>query len=511
MSRIRIVPTLLCLLIGQMISSPARADDFVLPDSMQGVAVRKLSLQEALHIAIENNLGIQLQAQDLIVSEANIEESEAAFEPTLEGRVSYRDSISPPQSSLEGMSGDVFTSVSQAWSVSLAKRIQWGTRFSLDAASNRLRSSAGSAVAPLNYGANVGLSITQPLWRGFSLDKDVPRQGILRATFADQATRAAYRLQMHQEVRRTEEAYWNLVEAMQSFDVQRSSLTLAQEQFALTERQIAAGILAPADSIGSESAVAQRELALLSSETRMEQTMDILRQTLNLPLKGWQAVLVPSDMPKLEERQLSEEDAMALALTLRDEMTQLEIDAKLAELNQRLADNEGKPAVDLGLNYGLVGQGDEYRDSLNQVGGLGARDWSVSVNFRWEPLGGAAKARSTRARANAQSTALRREQFVLAMRTEIRSALRALESAKRGVAASERFLSLAERSLEAEQRRFLSGKSRNFEVSQREDALAQARTEALRAVIDFERASSALDLATGQLLQRKKIELEVAP
>lgn len=509
MIRFRIAFAVVCL-FGVFVPAATHAqEEFQLPDSMKEMTVRKLSLQEALQVAIANNLGVQLQKQELAIAGANIEESRAAFEPIVEAQINYRDSISPPRTTLEGMAGDIFSTVSQLWAVSVSKRIEWGTRFSINAASSRFRSTAGSAVTPLLYDANLGVSAVQPLLRGFSFDKVIPRQGILRAKFADKATRAGFRLQMVQEVRRTEEAYWNLVEAMQSFDVQRSSLLLAQQQFALTERQIAAGILAPADLIGSESAVAQRELALLSSETRLEQAMDILRQTLNLPPHEWQAFLLPQDMPQVEERELSEEQALELALQLRQEMVQLEIQSKLATLDQRVADNEAKPVLDIGLNYGLVGQGDEYASSLNQLGGLGARDWSVSLNFIWAPLGVAAEARSERAKASAQSAALLREQFLLAMRTEIRNALRALESARRGVVASQRFLELAERSLEAEQRRFLSGKSRNFEVSQREDALAQARTEALRAVIDFERASSALDLATGQLLQRKNIELEI--
>lgn len=508
MIRLRIVFAVVCLLLVSF-SDSAQAQEFQLPESMKEMQVRKLSLQEALKIAIANNLGVRLQAQEIAISEANIAESRAAFEPLVEARASYRDSISPPQTTLEGMAGDIFSTVSQLWSVSVSKRIEWGTRFSIDAASSRFRSTAGSAVTPLLYGANLGVSAVQPLLRGFSFDKVIPRQAILQAQFADKATRAGVRLQMIQEVFRTEEAYWNLVEAMQSFDVQRSSLLLAQQQFALTERQIAAGILAPADLIGSESAVAQRELALLSSETRLQQAMDAVRQTLNLPRPEWQTFLLPQDMPQVEERPITEDDALALALQRREEIVQLQMEGKLADLNLRVAENEAKPILDLGLNYGLVGQGDEYASSLNQLGGLGARDWSVSLNFIWSPLGVAAKARAERAKADAQSTALRREQFMLAMRTEIRSALRALESARLGVVASKRFEELAERSLEAEQRRFLSGKSRNFEVSQREDALAQARTEALRAIIDFQRASSALDVATGQLLERKNIKLEI--
>jgi outer membrane protein TolC len=104
---------------------------------------------------------------------------------------------------------------------------------------------------------------------------------------------------------------------------------------------------------------------------------------------------------------------------------------------------------------------------------------------------------------------LRHQQFLNSLRNEVRTSLRALEATRRRVAASEKFRLLAERSLEAERNRFLDGKSRNLDVSLREQNLAGARTAVISARIEFVKASSDLDLATGRLLERKNIQLGV--
>lgn len=474
-----------------------------------GRDVRGLTLKEALRLAVDNNLGIKLQEEGLSLSAAGVLGARASFEPVVRSRLGYSDSLAPPSSSLQGAAGDTVSTLGQDWSLTLAQRIRFGTRLSLDADGSRNRSTSGGAVQPLLYNANLSLAVQQPLLRGFSFDQSIVTQDILRAEFVDKRSMAEARLAIAQEIKRTEDRYWDLVQALQTYGVQVSSLQLAEQQLAITQKQIAAGILAPSDQIGAESAVAQRELGLLNSENRVQDAMDALRSVMNLPRDEWSDFLLPRDLPELEKRTIAEEDALKRALQFREELRQLDLDAELAALNQKAAKNSTRPELDLDVRYGLAGQSDRYARSLDQLRGLGARDWAVSLSLTWSPLGSAAEAEVRQARALANRTELLRERFLLELRMEIRAALRAMENAQRGVAASKRFRDLAQRSLDAERKRFLTGKSRGLEVSQREDALAHAQTEELSRKIGLQRAASALDLAMGQLLDSKGIQLSL--
>jgi outer membrane protein TolC len=484
-------------------------DDLVLPESVDQSNIRQISLQQALAIAIENNLGIQIQDQQVAIGKANLRASKGSYEPRVTANYDYSDNISPPASSLDGAPGSTFQSLNQRWSVALQQRISMGTNFALNFFSARNKSSLGSAVEPLFYGSNLSFSVDQPLLRGFSIDGEVPRASILRAEFANQKLLEDKRGLIAGEVRRTEDAYWNLVQATRSYGVQHASLENAREQLDLTQRQIKAGILAPSDLIGSESSVAQRELELVQADNSLAAAMDVLRHALNLPEEEWTQSLLATDLPEITPRQVSLEEAMRDALANRHEIQANKIDNDLAELNQRVADNNRLPDLSVGFRYGLAGQSNVYSGSLEQLQGLGARNWGVFVNLNWTPLGREASANQDSNLSATKVLALRHQQFMAGLRSELRASLRALETSRRRVAASEKFRLLAERSLEAERNRFLNGKSRNLDVSLREDNLARARTAEISARIQFVKASSDLDLATGQLLERKNIQLGI--
>ena len=88
------------------------------------------------------------------------------------------------------------------------------------------------------------------------------------------------------------------------------------------------------------------------------------------------------------------------------------------------------------MRYGLAGQSNVYSDSLDQLGGLGARDWGVFVNLAWTPLGREASANRDSVLSANKMLDLRHQQFLNRLRIEVRTALRALEATRRRVAAS---------------------------------------------------------------------------
>ncbi len=481
----------------------------VLPDSIDTKKMWRMTLQEALTLSIQYNLGIKLKNEELKIGKANLRASKGRYEPKVNGNFDYNNSVSPPPTSQDGELGNTFRNVNHRWSVTLQQELSVGTNFSLGFTNSRTRSDLGTAVEPLYYGNNVSVSVQQPLLRGFSLDGDVPRASILRAEFANQRSLEDRRGTIATEVRRTEEAYWNLVQATRSYGVRNASLENARDQLDLTQRQVKAGILAPADLIGSESTVAQRELELMQADTQLEGAMDALRHALNLPQEQWSRSLLAVDLPTITTRQMSLEEAMQDALKYRHEIKINSLNMGLSELDERLAKNNQLPDLSVGMRYGLAGQGNVYADSLDQLGGLGARDWGVFVNLAWTPLSREASANRDSVLSANKMVELRHQQFLNGLRNEIRASLRALEAARRRVVASEKFSLLAERSVEAERKRFLDGKSRNIDVSLREQNLAGARTAVISARIQFVKASSDLDLATGRLLERKKIQLSV--
>jgi outer membrane protein TolC len=474
-----------------------------LPEGADANGARRLSLAGTIELALRNNLGIVLSQQQVSLAEQGVELSLGAFEPTLSASYLHQDTDSPQ---LLG-NGALLESKADRWVAGYSQRIRLGTQLGLEWSNDRTETNPTDPV-PLSYRSELRLQLTQPLLRGFAFRWEVPNADVLRARFATARARQEHRSSVSATVRATEEAYWDLVQALQSYQVQQGSLKLAEDQLGLTQRQIDAGLLPPSDLINAEGTLAQRQLGLVQSESAIAQSTDQLRHLLNLPREAWAEPILPLEAPEFDPLRVSFEDAFSQALQNRPELLQLKLDLERAALDLRVASSERLPQLDASLSYGLVGQRSGYQSSLNQLLSADARAWSAIVNFSWTPFNQAARARLESLRLSERTLRTLQDQSLLDLRLELRSALRGLDTADRSVRAAAKFRALAERSLDAEQRKFLNGTSNNFFVAQRQDDLSRARLAELSALIQHRKAATAVRAAMGVLLEQRRVRLD---
>jgi outer membrane protein TolC len=480
-----------------------------LPSTFDASAAWRLDLGEALQLAVRQNLGVSLERKSVRIAELGVTVASGLFEPTLDASYVHGSSRTPPATSQEGMPGEILELADDRWRLSLGQRLATGMVLSVDFATDRSRSTLGTAVAPLNYRSTLSASVTQPLLRGFSFDLDLPRLTVLQAKLASERERQQLSVVVAEVVERTEAAYWDVVQAMFRYDLERRSHKRAEEQLALTRRQIESGVLPPSDVISAESTLAQRQLQLVQAEAQIALAWDQLRAILNLPRDQWGRAILPVDVPRFVPVDTSAEAALTTALAHRPELAQIDLELRAQQLAVRKADNDKLPQIDVGLTGTVVGQDDRYGESLSQLGGAEARGWSVLVNFTWTPLRRATRAAAEIERTRHQIATTRRELLVQQIWFAVRDAVRNQRSAARQVAAAAKFRELAEKSLEVEQRKFLNGTSSNFVVAQRQEELAAAQLSELTAVLGHTKASAALSRATGELLSQRHIELGV--
>lgn len=479
-----------------------------LPAGAAGAQVWRLDLTETIQLAVRNNLDIVLEREQLAIARRGVDLARGELEPVL--GIDYRrgDFRRPPVTADEG-EGDV-AAIDDALTLSYQQRFATGLRLGLDVDAVRTRSTAANAIDPINVRSTASLRVTQPLLRGFSLDLDVPRVTILRARLASDRERRQVEIVIADVVDRTEAAYWDVVAALYRHDLEVRSAELAEEQLALTRRQIDSGVLPPSDLIGAESTVAQRRLQQVEAEQAVDQAWDRLRRVVNLPRDQWARPILPVERPTFAPGAVTAEQAMAIALANRPERFQLDTDAASAALTVRKADNDRLPQVDLGLTGSLIGQDSTYRGALSDLGGADTRGWQVMVDMTWTPLGRAAGAAAAIARSEQKIVAARREAALQAIWFDVKDAVRNQDSAARRVAAAARFRDLAQQSLDIEQRKFLNGTSSNFLVAQRQDELAAAQLAELSALLDHQKASTTVLHATGVLLTERGISLDAS-
>src|SRR3569623_1236898 len=174
------------------LASPARADaDTYVPPGVKAAKVWRLSLAEALQVALHQNLGIVLERAQVAATARGVDVAKGAFEPTLIASYDHNRADSPPLTVQEGIVGQNILFVTDDWRVTLSDRLETGTLLSLDFTNGRAYSPiSGTAVEPLNYRSALTATLTQPLLRGFSPDLVLPRVDVLRAKIATEHERA---------------------------------------------------------------------------------------------------------------------------------------------------------------------------------------------------------------------------------------------------------------------------------------------------------------------------------
>jgi outer membrane protein len=481
-----------------------------LPEAMDPRSARPLALAEAIQIAVRQNLGIVLAREQETATDESIHVAWGrSFEPSVNASLSLSNVSSPPPISLlsNGDSAVQLATVTGNWNVGYFQRLETGTQLSLSF-TNQRTSISPATTASLLYNAGISAQLVQPLLKGFAFDLSIPRADVLRAKFASTRAKDDVRIAIIATVHATDDAYWDLVQAVKNYEVERESLKLAVEQLELTKRHIAAGILATADLISAESTEAQRELSLVQAEAAIGTAADVLRHVINLPREEWARPILPIDPPPFSDRTVDLDSAEQLALRNRPEMAQHRLDVDAAHFDVHVAKTNQMPELDTTFSYGLVGQQATYADTLTQTFNGSVPAWSAGVNFTWSPMMRAARAQVAALKATESAMKTQLAQAGLDLYSELRVDLRALDLGARQVRAAGKFRDLAQQALDAEERKFLQGTSSNFVVAQRQADVASARQDELAALIAHRKSSTALDAAMGILLEERGIRLD---
>lgn len=131
-----------------------------------------------------------------------------------------------------------------------------------------------------------------------------------------------------------QQAYYNLIFAQDDLELKKQSLTRAQTQLKVAKAAFDVGTKAKTDVLQAEMGLAGAQAALTSAENSLEVTRMDLNDFIGVDLtKKWKVV---SSNKQAAPITLTMEQAQQQALTKRVEMTKVDEELKLAELNVKL-------------------------------------------------------------------------------------------------------------------------------------------------------------------------------
>ena len=469
--------------------------------------VRRLSVEEAVTLALDQNLDLRVERISPLIQDTLVAEARSVYAPELSTTITGDDWDRPAGNIFDG--GDVVTNRFLQDDVGVVQQVPWkGGQYS--AGWTGRRSTTTNVFTSFNplLQSNLNLNYTQPLVRNFGIDDFRQQIAISRAN-RDISDIELRRIVVLTE-RTVRNAYWQLVFARSFLEVQRQSLALAEESLRNNRTRVEVGTMAPIDIVEAENEVARNIEAVIRAEADLERAEDQLRTLVFDPLDTpdfWSISLQPSDSPVLQAREIDVDAAVRNALLNRTDLGRLDQDLEIADTDIRYFRNQQLPAVDLRVDYRLTGQGGErliraggfpgtvvgteQRSFGSTLGDILANEfpnWTVGVTVSY-PFGtSAADAALERSRLERSRHEARRRSLELRIAAEVRDAARNVRTTLQRVEATRASRELAERRLEAEQRKFEVGLSTNFLVFQAQRDLATARNTEQQAILDYIRS-----------------------
>ena len=477
--------------------------------------VRRLSIDEAVALALEQNINLQVdrinpQVQDLSVSVAR-----SGWTPALFSNFTNRSQTNPPTDIFGGAA--TVTNENMSSQLGVQQLLPWGGG-NYTAFWNSGRATTNNIFSSFNpqLSSTMALNFTQPLLRNFSID--ATRQQVLVSRKNREISDVQLQETISATMRNVKNAYWDLVYAINNLAVQRQSLQLAQQSFRDNRARVEIGTMAPLDIVQAEAEVAQREEAVIVAELAIRRQEDQLRALISNPAdqpEFWNVRLEPTDLASFQPIAVDLDAAVRNALSNRTDLNASRKQLESNDVNIRYFRNQSLPDVNALVNYSAFGLSGTFRDltptfppvelsrsqrgfgsALTDVFASDYPTWSFQLQVNY-PIG-TSNAEANLARARLQDTQARKQLQSSEMNvvTQIRDLGRTVETNGQRVESTRASRALAEKRLEAEQKKFTAGMTSSFFVTQAQRDLADARNRELRAIIDY--LKSVIDFETAQ-------------
>jgi outer membrane protein TolC len=282
-----------------------------------------LSLQDAIALALENNIDIEVERYLFPLAQADLLRAQSGnstqgfstatsagatglnaasaqsflllafsngtansftntnpngFDPTINSTVQWGHITSPQQNTVTtGTTSLVTTSTLANFNV----QENFATGGSVTLSYNNTFSDQNSYLNLFNpvTTAYLDLTVSQPLLQGFGLA--INNRPIRVAKNNLRAADIVFKQQVIVTVETVVQAYWLLVSANEDVEVKRKALALSQKLYSDNQKQVDVGSLAPIEIVRAEAEVAADQQALVTSQTTVLQQETILKNTLS--------------------------------------------------------------------------------------------------------------------------------------------------------------------------------------------------------------------------------------
>src|SRR5690349_16978847 len=305
----------------------------------------------------------------LVTSTLGIGSPITSFDPTITGTLQMdRDYVL----SSSALSGRAITNNNTGTAdFAYQQGFHTGTNLSLGFNNSHLTTDNPLSALSPTVSSALQFRVTQELLQGFGF---LPNTRFIRiAKNNREISDVAFRLQVITTVDQIENLYWNLVYAAENVRVQQEALAFAQKTLSDNEKAVQVGTLPPIQVVSARSTVASNQQALTVAQTNLELQELLMKNALsrNLhdpALAGADVVATSTMQLPAQEPIIPTEDLINDGLQHRAELAESRIDLTSRDINIKAVRNAMLPSLNLYAYYGGSGLGGDLNSGANFCG-----------------------------------------------------------------------------------------------------------------------------------------------
>lgn len=541
-----------------------------------------LSLDDAISLALENNLNIFVQRFAPWIAETQLLKAEAggvpqsnstqqvvlgtspsvSFDPILTVGYSWYHSNVPVNNPFISGTGTgtnilVVNQNSSAVDFGYTQGFHTGTNFSVTLNTPRSATNEPDVFFNPAFSPVLTATLSQPLLNGFGILPNT--RYIIEQKNTIKATNSVFAQAVITVVTQTSNDYWELVYDRQNVKVQEAAVGVSQKLWEDNKKQLEIGTMAPLDVLTAESQLATDQQNLIVAQTTKltQETVllnDIAKNLLAKDVAGIEIVPTTAiSAPDIVEN-IPLQDAVQEAWRKRPELYQVDLSLKNSEIEVKVTRNALLPSLNAYVQYvsqGLDGTGFNttgvngtfvadpqaplvgadgvpvlingneaftgvpasttavthggVSDALSQVFRNQYPTYAAGITLTMPLRNRSAQADSARAQFDERQLRVQYRQTENNIVINVRNAIITLQQDRSQVAAAEKARTLAQQTLDAEQKKYQLGSSTSYQVVLRSRDLTAAQGTALRAQANLAEALVNFNQAMGRTLEVQHI------
>jgi outer membrane protein TolC len=298
-------------------------------------------------------------ASGLVSSTLGIGSPITSFDPALTGTLQLDRNDTESTSAL-GQLPPIIAQNTYTADFGYTQGFQWGTTLTGGFNNTHVTTNNPTSLLSPSLSSNFQLRVTQNLLQGFG---SLPNTRFIRiAKNNREISDVAFRLQVITTVDQIENIYWDLVYAYENVRVQEESLTYEQKALDDAQRQAKVGTVAPIQIVSAESTLATGQQNLILAQNNLQLQALLMKNALSRSIEDpvlAEADVIPTSTMQVPEQEpaIPIQDLINQALSHRAELDELRIDLNSRDLSSKAVRNAMLPTLDAFAYYGGSGLG----------------------------------------------------------------------------------------------------------------------------------------------------------